>query len=76
MSDIILEAHNLSRHFGGLRAVDEVNLQVREGALHSIIGPNGAGKTTLFNLLSGYLKPTGGHVTLRGRDLTRVPRHR
>ncbi len=76
MSDIILEAHNLSRHFGGLRAVDGVNLQVHEGALHSIIGPNGAGKTTLFNLLSGYLKPTGGHVTLRGRDLTRVPRHR
>lgn len=76
MSDVILEAHDLSRHFGGLRAVDGVSLSVREGALHSIIGPNGAGKTTLFNLLSGYLKPTGGYVTLRGRDLTRLPRHR
>ena len=76
MPDIILEARDLSKHFGGLRAVDRVNLQVRAGSLHSIIGPNGAGKTTLFNLLSGYLKPTAGQVFLRGRDITRVPLHR
>ena len=69
MPDIILEARDLAKHFGGLHAVDGVDLQVRAGSLHSIIGPNGAGKTTLFNLLSGYLKPTHGHVLLRGRDI-------
>lgn len=76
MPDIILEARELTKHFGGLRAVDGVNLQVAAGSLHSIIGPNGAGKTTLFNLLSGYLKPTQGHVVFNGRDITRVPLHR
>lgn len=72
----IIEARQLSRYFGGLRAVDRVDLRVREGALHSIIGPNGAGKTTLFNLISGTLKPTGGRVLLRGRDITGTPLHR
>ncbi len=76
MSDIILEARDLAKYFGGLHAVDGVDLQIEAGSLHSIIGPNGAGKTTLFNLLSGYLKPTRGHVVLRGRDVTRVPLHR
>src|ERR671921_123124 len=64
----IIEARDLSKHFGGLRAVDGVNLHVREGSLHSIIGPNGAGKTTMFNLISGTLKPTRGKVFLRGKD--------
>lgn len=73
---IIIETKDLSRYFGGLRAVDGVSLQVREGALHSIIGPNGAGKTTLFNLISGTLKPTHGRVYLRGRDITGLPLHR
>jgi branched-chain amino acid transport system ATP-binding protein len=72
----ILETHDLSKHFGGLRAVDGVTMQVREGALHSIIGPNGAGKTTFFNLLSGNLRPTRGRVVFRGRDITGVPLHR
>jgi branched-chain amino acid transport system ATP-binding protein len=76
MPDIILEARDLAKYFGGLHAVDGVDLQIEAGSLHSIIGPNGAGKTTLFNLLSGYLKPTHGHVLLRGRDVTRVPVHR
>ena len=71
MSDtIILEARNLSKHFGGLHAVDGVNLQVQAGAFHSVIGPNGAGKTTLFNLLSGVLHPTGGQILFRGREIT------
>jgi len=72
----ILETHDLSKHFGGLKAVDGVTLRVREGALHSIIGPNGAGKTTLFNLLSGNLRPTRGRVVFQGRDITRLPLYR
>jgi branched-chain amino acid transport system ATP-binding protein len=76
MTDTILEARALSRHFGGLRAVDGVNLQVQAGSLHSIIGPNGAGKTTLFNLISGTIKPSHGQVYLRGRDITGTPLHR
>jgi len=73
---ILLETRALAKHFGGLRAVDGVNLSIRAGHLHSIIGPNGAGKTTLFNLLSGALKPTHGQVLLRGQDITALPPHR
>ncbi len=72
----ILTTHDLSRHFGGLKAVDGVSLSVEQGHLHSIIGPNGAGKTTLFNLISGVLKPTRGQILLRGQDITREPLHR
>ncbi|NTV65015.1 MAG: ABC transporter ATP-binding protein [Oscillochloris sp.] len=76
LSDTIIQAVGLTRHFGGLRAVDGVDIAVAAGSMHAIIGPNGAGKTTLFNLLSGYLKPTSGRVLLRGRDITRLPLHR
>jgi branched-chain amino acid transport system ATP-binding protein len=76
MPDTFLQARALSRHFGGLRAVDGVDLSVAEGSLHSVIGPNGAGKTTLFNLISGYIKPTAGDVYLRGRRITGLPLHR
>jgi branched-chain amino acid transport system ATP-binding protein len=72
----IIKTQDLSRHFGGLRAVDGVDLQVEEGSIHSVIGPNGAGKTTLFNLISGTLKPTRGHVYLREREITGLPLHR
>lgn len=72
----IIETRGVTKHFGGLRAVDGVDLQVRDGDLHSIIGPNGAGKTTLFNLISGYLKPTSGQVFLRGKEITGTPLHR
>ncbi len=75
-SSTILETRDLSRHFGGLKAVEGVSLAIHEGHLHSIIGPNGAGKTTLFNLLSGALKPTRGKVLLRGQDITNLPPHR
>lgn len=74
--DVILEAVDLRKQFGALAAVDTVNLQVRRNSLHAIIGPNGAGKTTLFNLLSGNLKPTGGQVIFKGRDITRLPVYR
>jgi branched-chain amino acid transport system ATP-binding protein len=73
--DALLQTQDLSRHFGGLKAVDGVHLIVYGGGLHSIIGPNGAGKTTLFNLLSGSLKPTRGRVLLRGRNITNYPPH-
>jgi branched-chain amino acid transport system ATP-binding protein len=76
MTQPIIETRDLSRYFGGLRAVDGVSLQVAEGALHSIIGPNGAGKTTLFNLVSGTIKPTRGDVFLHGRRITGTPLHR
>jgi branched-chain amino acid transport system ATP-binding protein len=73
---IILETQHLRKDFGGLVAVADVSLRVREGSLHSIIGPNGAGKTTLFNLLSGVFKPTAGRVIFQGRDITMLPPHR
>jgi branched-chain amino acid transport system ATP-binding protein len=76
MEDIVLETRDLSRAFGGLQAVDGVNLQVQAGSLHAIIGPNGAGKTTLFNLISGRIPPTRGAVYLRGRAITGQPLHR
>ncbi|MDQ6693121.1 MAG: ABC transporter ATP-binding protein [Chloroflexota bacterium] len=76
MTDTFLEARSLSRYFGGLRAVDGVDLHVERGSLHSVIGPNGAGKTTLFNLISGYIKPTSGSVYLEGKPITGLPLHR
>ena len=76
MSEIILEAHNLRKEFGGLVAVDDVTVQVTRGSTHSIIGPNGAGKTTFFNLLSGKYAPTRGTVRFKGQDVTHAPVHR
>jgi len=66
----ILAAERLSIAFGGVRAVDEVSLEVRAGEVFSIIGPNGAGKTTLFNLISGVYAPNDGNVWLAGEDVT------
>ncbi len=74
--EIILEAKNLRKEFGGLVAVEDVSVQIQARTLHSIIGPNGAGKTTLFNLLSGVLKPTRGFVYFKGQDITHLPPHR
>lgn len=74
--DILLEAKNLRKEFGGLVAVDDVSIQVRAHTLHSIIGPNGAGKTTLFNLLSGVFPPTRGQVIFKGKNITHTPPHR
>jgi branched-chain amino acid transport system ATP-binding protein len=72
---MILETKNLVKSFGGLTAVSDVNLQVKEGELVSIIGPNGAGKTTLFNLLTGHLPVDSGRVIFKGKDITRLPPH-
>jgi ABC-type branched-subunit amino acid transport system ATPase component len=67
---IVLDVRNLTKSFGGLVAVSDVNFHVRKGAIHAIIGPNGAGKTTLFNLVTGLLKPDSGEVVLEGEDIT------
>ncbi len=66
----MLEVNHLSISFGGLRAVDDLNLSIYEGELYGLIGPNGAGKTTAFNLLTGVYKPSEGIVKLDGRDIT------
>ena len=69
----ILEIRGLSKDFRGFRAVDQVDLDVAAGTVHAIVGPNGAGKTTFFNLLTGFLKPTEGHILLDGKDVTGLP---
>lgn len=69
----VLETHGLVRTFGAFVAADDVSIAIEQGARHALIGPNGAGKTTLINLLTGYLKPTAGRVTLMGQDVTRMP---
>lgn len=72
----LLETVNLSKHFGGLAAVDRVNLTVDEGSVASLIGPNGAGKTTFFNVLCGLVQPDNGHVRFKGKDITAFPFHK
>jgi branched-chain amino acid transport system ATP-binding protein len=72
----ILEVRDLAKRFGGLRAVDGVDLTVREGERRAVIGPNGAGKTTMFNLITGHLKPDTGTVRFAGDDLTGKPTYR
>jgi branched-chain amino acid transport system ATP-binding protein len=74
--DYILQTQDLTVRFGGLVAVDSVNLKVRPGTFQSVIGPNGAGKTTLFNLICGIYKPTSGRVLFKERDITGLPPHK
>ncbi|WP_245943964.1 ABC transporter ATP-binding protein [Acuticoccus kandeliae] len=69
----VIETRGLTRTFGGFVAVKDVNLAVREGALHALIGPNGAGKSTLFNLVTRFLAATSGAIFYRGADVTRTP---
>ena len=66
----LLEVTNLGISFGGLRAVDSLNLKIEKGQLYGLIGPNGAGKTTAFNLLTGVYKPTEGIIKLDGKNIT------
>ena len=76
MGELILQAQAVSRHFGGLRAVNNVDLACRVGEVHAVIGPNGAGKTTLINLLSGDLLPSEGQIIYRDQDITQLPAYR
>ncbi len=66
----MLKITNLGISFGGLRAVDDFNIEIEKGELYGLIGPNGAGKTTVFNLLTGVYKPTDGTIILDGKDIT------
>ena len=72
----LLEIERLRKTFGGLAAVDGVDLALEEGALHALVGPNGCGKSTLFNLITGALVPSGGRVRFAGQDITGWPVHR
>jgi branched-chain amino acid transport system ATP-binding protein len=71
--DVILSARGLTKRFAGFVAVNGVDLDVHRGSIHALIGPNGAGKTTCFNLLTKFLQPTSGTITLNGRDITQMP---
>ena len=70
MSEYILETKNLGISFGGLKAVQDVNLKIKKNELYGLIGPNGAGKTTVFNMLTGVYKPTTGSFMLDGENIT------
>jgi branched-chain amino acid transport system ATP-binding protein len=72
----IISTHGLRKEFRGFVALHGVDLQVAEGSVHALVGPNGAGKTTLFNLLCGFLAPSGGSLAIGGRDVTGLPPHR
>ncbi len=72
----MLEIRGLTKHFGGIRAVDGVDLRLGEGELVGLIGPNGSGKTTVFNLVTGIYRPDAGSVTLMGENLVGIPPHR
>lgn len=73
--EFTLETKGLSKHFGGLYAVDGVNLGIEKGKITSLIGPNGAGKTTAFNLISGVLEPDVGRIIFNGNDITGLEAH-
>lgn len=70
MAETILKTENLGISFGGLKAVENINLEIEKGCKYGLIGPNGAGKTTVFNLITGVYKPTHGKVFLKGEDIT------
>ncbi len=71
----MLALEGLSKHFGGVRAVDSVDLTVEAGQIFGLIGPNGSGKSTIVNLICGLFAPTAGTVTFRGQDITAMPPH-
>ncbi len=70
---VVLSARGLSKSFGAFLAVRDVDLDIQHARVHALIGPNGAGKTTVFNLLTKFLQPTAGSITLLGTDITKTP---
>ncbi|MGX7672183.1 branched-chain amino acid ABC transporter ATP-binding protein/permease [Plantactinospora sp. DSM 117369] len=73
---VLVECRGVARYFGGVHALEEVTLDIREGELVGLVGPNGSGKTTLVNLLSGTIRPTRGTIRIGGQDITRLAPHR
>jgi branched-chain amino acid transport system ATP-binding protein len=71
----LLETRGLTRHFGGLSAVEKVDFHLATGEIHALIGPNGAGKTSFVSLICGRLLPDSGSIRFEGRDITRLPAH-
>jgi ABC-type branched-subunit amino acid transport system ATPase component len=71
--DVVLRVRRVAKSFGGVRALNDVDMEVARGGVTSIIGPNGAGKSTLFNVLSGFQVPDAGSVVFAGTDVTRLP---
>jgi len=72
----ILSVRNLSKSFGGLKALTDVGFEVAPGEIYGIIGPNGSGKTTLINCITGFVKPDTGHVVVRDEEITKWPAHK
>ena len=70
MAEHVIEIRNLCKSFGGLKATDDVSLDLRPGEIHALIGPNGAGKSTLIHQIAGTLKPSAGAIRFLGRDVT------
>ena len=73
--NVMMELQNVTKDFGGLRAVDHLNFSVEKGKVTALIGPNGAGKTTAINLVSGVYKPTSGQILLEGENIIPLPAH-
>ena len=73
MNSSFIQIHEISKHFGGVRAVDNVSFQIHEGEFFSLLGPSGCGKTTLLRLLAGFEFPTNGKLLLDGIDITSLP---
>ncbi len=71
----MLELVDLSKHFGGVKAVDNINLRVAKGEIFGLIGPNGSGKSTIVNLITGLLAPTAGRIVIDAEDVTELPTH-
>ncbi|HEX9115965.1 MAG TPA: ABC transporter ATP-binding protein [Anaerolineae bacterium] len=69
----MLRVEGLTKNFGGLRAVNHCSFEVGQGSIFGLIGPNGSGKTTVFNMITGFLRPTGGHVFLKDQEITGLP---
>ncbi|MBS7647010.1 MAG: ABC transporter ATP-binding protein [Candidatus Bathyarchaeia archaeon] len=72
----ILEVKGVSKRFGGVVALDDVNFEVEKGSIVGLIGPNGAGKTTLYNCITGFYKPTSGKVIFNGKNIAGLPSHK
>ena len=72
---VLLQASHVTMQFGGLKAVNDVDMEIQKGEVHALIGPNGAGKTTFFNIVSGIYTPTSGTVTFDGEDITKLKAH-